>query len=241
MLVEGPGWPWDVLDLPEATRDPRSIRRAYGKRLKDLAPTDVAAFEALRGAYEFALSTGDAPRPRGRVPLGSGALPPVPQPAALPVSGTALPPAGDLPPPSPDGAAEAASPDVAASLLARVETLLSSQLYHAEDWRRVLGSLALVDRDTALWVERRLLKRLDAPAGQAPPKEWIRLLDAQFGWRQDGVRFSREFGALPLALQRMVEADKEVRQVPRKSVFSAGNILWIFAVWFLLNLVGSLF
>ncbi len=53
-------WPWSELDLNDAPEDIRSVKRAYAKRLKRIdQQNDVAAFKALREAYEYALHLYD--------------------------------------------------------------------------------------------------------------------------------------------------------------------------------------
>ena len=51
-------WPWEPLGLTEES-DVRTIKRAYAQRLKQIDRSDPEAFEALRDAYQSALSIAE--------------------------------------------------------------------------------------------------------------------------------------------------------------------------------------
>ncbi|GHG80561.1 hypothetical protein [Pseudodonghicola xiamenensis] len=264
MSADAVGWPWDVLGLEGATQDSRVIRRAYAKRLKSLDQGDVSAFQALRGAYEYAVSQSDKGKAEAR-PLviqalagGSGEearLPVPPGDVTLPDPGqqTDAPSDGSEPerfaprePISASSVGEASAlteedQDEDAAIIERARNLIALNMFRTAGWQPLLEQRAMMSREATQQLEWLLITRLNKPVKMpytpTPPGSWIRLVDEHFGWLQDGIGFSRRFGMMHLAMQRVVEARTAAAPAVEKVKVASGVKIaaWIVALIMLIR------
>lgn len=191
MSAEGE-WPWSLLGLQEAPQDPKEIRRAYARQLKQIdQKTEIARFDALREAYAVALDLRESLTPKS--------APPAPAPVA-PQQDLAQPEPTQPDPPEPDltdaDLAQSAAllallhPSKPGTTLAeRVKTVLGDQLslapQNAEALRRAVAQAIRQASQPGL-SERNLPVSLDGPL--------IYWLDLRYGWLSDYAAFSRDFG-----------------------------------------------
>lgn len=197
---------WARLGL-EPTTDLGAIKKAYAARLKTTRPDDDAeAYQALRGAYERAQQWAKWQREQAPPAEALTAeLDPVPEPT--PATTPAEPPA---PPAEARPAADAVAAEVARDELTPVQP---RQLIDTLElrWRRG-GSAALLQAWPAVRREldlQPLSRQAEFSAAfaqwalQLPtlPDEFLKALDAHFGWLND-FRTERQLGsALTQALQ----------------------------------------
>lgn len=204
-------WPWSELGLAGRPEDPRDVRRAYARLLKLRDGTeDVASFERLRQAYEQALRlTGETGEtgPRRKVTVQ---VPDAAAPIELPSAQVQVQ--------AQDTEAEALPRSVSPAKLTpwgsdpreRLFLNLSEHLARdrldpiaAVELHRILASAAMDDPDTRRLVEQDLVAQI---MNRNPSRDWIRVANRHFGWRDDGVGFQRRFPRAVQAQQSIINA-----------------------------------
>lgn len=201
-------WPWSELGLAGRPEDPRDVRRAYARllKLRD-GSEDVASFERLRQAYEQALRLTGETGPRRKVTVQ---VPDAAAPIELPSAQVQVQ--------AQDAEAEALPRSVSPSKLTpwgsdpreRLFLNLSEHLARdrldpiaAVELHRILASAAMDDPDTRRLVEQDLVAQI---MNRNPSRDWIRVANRHFGWREDGVGFQRRFPRAVQAQQSIINA-----------------------------------
>ena len=182
-------WPWSELGLDQSAETEREIRRAYAVRLRTIdLETDIEGFEALRAAYQVALSQVAffAARAEDVQPVAEADINFI---AAADEDSCPAPTAEleDFPTSHPDASAEDNG------TIAAIIVHLNDKTYVFETWQTLLSAEDVSTPEASLLVERMIVASLDAKPHYAPypPDRWLRLVDARYGWSTDGVGFLR--------------------------------------------------
>lgn len=236
-------WPWSELGMKSQPEDPRDIRRAYARRLKEIdQATDIAGFETLRRAYEHALRMAETPKPQRRVTPVSGSrienvlLPSDPQTEAMPVSETAqYDDKFDTKSASPQEPAEIKT-EIPGNDLSETkptpnpwsrkdysdpdtvfkdaQKLIGEKSMNSASWLPLIESGALTDPQASDRFQRMLVDYLSEGNPSSFAREGLYIAaEERFGWTSDGVTFLRRF---PYA-RKLYETMSEVLRGHRRS------------------------
>ncbi len=223
-------WPWVELGLDAPAETERAVRRAYASRLRAIdLETDIAGFEALRMAYQVALkrvtSSGDG---SGNVPANYTAEDIGPSPA----------PRVDRESPVRANVGEANSDELNGPVpaeftesFALIAEHLQAKNYAVATWQHLLSKPDISAPETKIAVERLLVRALEAKSRDEayPPLEWLRIMDARYGWVTDGVGFVRRHPGGGAVLNELVE----LLGVQGKNAFQLhGRPVPIFLRWY---------
>lgn len=91
-----------------------------------------------------------------------------------------------------------------ATLLDQVHQNLLNKDFSIESWQEILKSTLLDDSSIRFSVESELVEFIAATNRYELPVEWARLIDARFGWHDDGIGFLRRHPDGTAALQNIV-------------------------------------
>lgn len=249
MSVEGAGWPWNTLGLNEPATSGRTIRRAYAVKLKALDQNDVAAFQKLRSAYDYALEISQAQQEPQRISTDAHDSSPDVGPPKLKHDATVLtsdevatetqldnftdePTPHQASFPHSEGDAQIADGGaIDAAITAQAEQLIAAQNFRTDNWTGLFASLPSLSPEATQNLEWMLVQRLNRADVDAqspePEKDWIKLLDQHFGWSRDGVGFTRRFGAQQLATDRILSVKPSPPRNPSESIWSLPVVAFI--------------
>ncbi len=204
MSPERKVWPWSDLGLdgPAPLRD---VKRAYAARLKAIDHNDPAAFQALQQAFDAAKAqTASAQAPTSRAPDRPSVLELVTGVALSDVTDPS--PAPNPPVPSCFAPPPAFDPEFVTDPVPDLQDMTKAVFdatattpWDLDVIARVLTCPAMTGNRAARdIIEALLFQRLANMANGAVPElrtPLARLLEDQFNWASDGIRFRRAFGA----------------------------------------------